>query len=82
QTVRILQSEDSSLPTRLRHIDIHQHWLRQEVQNGQIAVEWVATANMPADGLTKILPIQKHRNFMKMLNLHEFIDKEDPYTSA
>ncbi|KAI9035423.1 Ty1/Copia family ribonuclease HI [Aspergillus affinis] len=82
QTVRILQSEDSSLPIRLRHIDIHQYWFRQEVQNGQIAVEWVATANMPADGLTKILPIQKYRNFMKMLNLHEFIDKEDPYTSA
>ena len=31
--------------------------------------DWLATSDMPADGLTKLLPPQKHTNFIKQLNL-------------
>jgi hypothetical protein len=57
------------LDTKLRYVDIHQHWLRQEVQAGRIDIEWMPTAEMPADGFTKQLPRQKHEEFVRQLNL-------------
>lgn len=57
------------LMTKLRHIDIHQSWLRQEVQAGAVNVKWIPTKAMPADGFTKALPHQKHEEFMKMIGL-------------
>ena len=57
------------LNMKLRHIKIHQHWLHQEVQQGQIAIQWLSTAEMPADGLTKSLPAQRQAQFVKQLNL-------------
>ncbi|KAJ5343424.1 uncharacterized protein N7506_003248 [Penicillium brevicompactum] len=69
QTVDLLRKEDPQLRTKLRHVDIHRHWLRQEVQEGRISVEWVPTAEMAADGLTKLLPRKKHQKFVEMLGL-------------
>ena len=69
QTIGLLSKEDPQLRTKLRHVDIHHHWLRQEVQAGRVAVNWFETARMPADGLTKILPIQRHAEFIRMLGL-------------
>lgn len=43
------------LAAKLRHVDIHNHWLRQEVQAGPLKISRVPTAEMPADGLTKAL---------------------------
>lgn len=75
QTIRILNKENMKLDTKLRHVDIHQHWLRQEVQEGRISVSWVPTTEMPADGLTKVLPKQKHEKFLKQLNLVDISDR-------
>jgi hypothetical protein len=75
QTIRILTKETVKLETRLRHVDIHQHWLRQEVENGTISIKWLPTAQMPADGLTKALPAQKHANFLRQLNLVDISTK-------
>ena len=71
QTVRIVSNETPTISTRLRHVDIHQFWLRQEVQNGKFAVQWVPTGEMPADGLTKPLSKQNHQSFVEMLGLHD-----------
>ena len=60
--------------TKLRHIDIAQCWLRQEVKNGHIHVGFVPTARMIADGLTKLLPPQKHAIFIKQLGLVDLGD--------
>ena len=38
QTIRLLVAESTKLQTKLRHVDIHSHWLCQEVQRGTIAV--------------------------------------------
>lgn len=38
-------------------------------------MEWVQTAIMAADGFTKILPAQKHAEFVKQLNLVDIEDK-------
>jgi len=56
QTIRLLRQDTPKLDTKLRHIDVYQHWLRQEVQDKKIDVQWVPIDKMPADGLTKILP--------------------------
>jgi hypothetical protein len=61
----------STLNTDLRHVDVHQLWLRQEVAAGRILVQWKPTNLMPADGLTKILVRQKHAEFVRQLGLRE-----------
>lgn len=58
QTIRLLSKETPKLVTSL-HVDIRQHWLRQEVQERRLQVKWVRTAVMPANKLTKALPRQK-----------------------
>ena len=75
QTIGITTKETVKLETRLRHVDIHQHWLRQEVQHGTISIKWLPTAQMPADGLTKALPAQKHATFLRQLNLVDISEK-------
>jgi hypothetical protein len=46
-------------------------WLRQEVEQKRIQVHWVPTDQMPADGLTKVLPCPKHESFVKQLELED-----------
>lgn len=71
QTIRLLNSEIPRLETRLRHVDISQCWLRQEVQFGHINVDYIPIARMVADGLTKMLPPQKHLTFIQMLGMKD-----------
>jgi hypothetical protein len=68
-TIRLLSKEEPKLITALKHVDIHQSWLRQEVQKGTIPIQWIATADMVADGLTKELSPTKHQQFIKQLGL-------------
>jgi hypothetical protein len=75
QTIRILQKDALKLVTKLKHVDIHSHWLRQEVQANSIKLEWIPTADMPADGLTKALSVQKHAAFIEQLNLVDISTK-------
>jgi hypothetical protein len=71
QTIGLLLKESPQLRTKLRHIDIHQHWLRQEVQSGRLPVQWTKTSEMVADGLTKMLPRLKHAEFVRMLGMED-----------
>ena len=38
QTIRLLRQDTLKLDTKLRHINVYQHWLRQEVQDKKIDV--------------------------------------------
>jgi len=69
QTIRLMLKESPKLVTKLKHVDIHQHWVRQEVEKGTFKLEWIETGKMPADGFTKALPAQNHANFIKYLNM-------------
>jgi hypothetical protein len=71
QTIRLLTKEAPQLRTKLRHVDIHHHWLRQEVQEGRILIKWTETKDMAADGLTKLLPRQKHAEFIQMMGMED-----------
>ena len=63
---------------KLKHVDIHNHWLRQEVRTGKIEIFWVLTTEMPADGLTKPLSCQKHEAFIHLLGLVEIVLNDLP----
>jgi antitoxin component of MazEF toxin-antitoxin module len=69
QTIRLVTAEFPHLATKLKHIDIQHNWLRQEASQGNIQIEWIPTAEMPADGLTKALPRQRHEIFLRQLGL-------------
>ena len=39
QTIRLVCEESMKLQTKLRHVDIHNHWLRQEHAAGRIKIQ-------------------------------------------
>lgn len=69
QTIRLVTEEVARLQTKLRHVDIHNHWLRQEVNAGTIRVEYTPSADMIADGLTKVLPVNRWSGFLEQLGM-------------
>jgi hypothetical protein len=69
QTVGILNKELPRLSSKLRHVDIHQLWLRQEVDEGRVCVKWTPSQDMIADGFTKPLSKQKHQIFISQLGM-------------
>jgi len=69
QTIRLVTKEIARLQTKLRHVDIHNHWLRQEVRDGRITVEHVSTKKMIANGLTKALSRNDFNDFIRQVNL-------------
>ncbi|RMZ75240.1 hypothetical protein DV736_g6710, partial [Chaetothyriales sp. CBS 134916] len=69
QTIRLVESENPTLVTALRHVDVAHHWVREQVQQGTLRINWVSSAEQSADGLTKALPGQKHRIFLQQLGL-------------
>ena len=76
QTIRLLTSDDNQLITKLKHIDIHSHWLRQEIRKGIIKLEYQQSSLLVADGFTKELPRQKHEAFIQQLGLVDYIRPE------
>jgi len=71
QTIRLVNEDVARLQTKLRHVDIHHHWPRQEVTRQIIKVEYVPSDNMIADGFTKSLPANKWASFLDQLGLAE-----------
>lgn len=69
QTIWLVNEEISQLTTKLRHVDIHNHWLRQEVARGTIAVEYASSTEMIADGLTKALAGPQWKRFLDQLGV-------------
>jgi hypothetical protein len=75
QTLRLIKEDTAKLVTKLRHVDIHQHWLRQEYAMKRVLFQWKPTKEMIADGLTKALPRQKHESFVKMVGIEDIKDR-------
>jgi len=63
------------LSTKLRHVDIHNHWLRQEHAERRVVFQWTPTRDMIADGLTKALPRQRHEEFIKLIRLDDISER-------
>ena len=75
QTVRLITKDDAQLTTKLRHVDIHNHWLRQEAKNGSIDVVHVRTTEMLADGLTKALSPGKFIRFREQIGVIDITNR-------
>ena len=82
QTIRLVNSELATLSTKLRHGDIHNHWLRQECSRENIEVVYTESAKIMADSLTKPLQNEAFQRFVSLMGLvrkYEFQpdDKKD-----
>jgi hypothetical protein len=64
QTIRLVTKEILKLQIKLSHVDIHNHWLRQEVLRGRIQVEYVQSAEIIANSFTKVLLGNKWAGFL------------------
>jgi hypothetical protein len=69
QTIRLVNEDMMRIQTALRHVDIHNCWLRQEAKKGSFEVKYLPTTEMPADGLTKALDRGKFERFVAQLGL-------------
>lgn len=54
---------------RAKHIDIRYHHIREVVNAGVIELEYQPTEEMPADVLTKALPLVKHNKCIQKMGL-------------
>ncbi len=75
QTIGLVNKEIATLQTRLRHVDIHNHWLRQEADAKRIRVIYKPTNDMIADGLTKSLPRGKWPGFLSQIGMQDISDR-------
>ncbi len=69
QTIKLLISQIAKIDTKLRHVDVTQCWLRKFVQRDILKMNYLLTAKMTADEMTKMLSSQKHKKFIKQLSL-------------
>ena len=64
-------AENPESHSRSKHIAIKYHYVRHEVKQGHIELQYCQTENMPADGLTKILGLTKHTRFVDLLRMKD-----------
>ena len=69
QIIQLLTNQHLRLQTKLRHVDIHYCWLKQEVQHSHISLTWTPTATLLTDGFTKALTTGKHQEFVRSIGL-------------
>ncbi|CDR39882.1 hypothetical protein NBRC10512_000405 [Rhodotorula toruloides] len=58
-------SKDPQFHNRTRHLRLTEHFVREQVQDGSVRVEYIPTARMIADAMTKSLPapiFERHRD--------------------
>ncbi|GEM11021.1 gag-Pol polyprotein [Rhodotorula toruloides] len=58
-------SKDPQFHNRTHHLRLTEHFVREQVQDGSICVEYIPTARMLADAMTKSLPaplFERHRD--------------------
>src|SRR5436853_7900760 len=75
QTIRLVNDKIAQLQTKLRHVDIHNHWLRQEVKDQRITVKYISTKKMIANGLTKALSRTEFNEFLQQVSLTDIADR-------
>jgi hypothetical protein len=62
-------SENPKFHSRVKHIDIWYHYIRQSVEKGKIKVEYIPSEENPADLLTKSLGPLVHRRQVELIGL-------------
>jgi hypothetical protein len=65
----IAMSKNPEYHARTKHIAIRYHYLRQEVDAGNVVFKYISTVNQAADGLTKALGKIAFGRFIDQLGL-------------
>ena len=60
---------DARTTPRSKHIDVAYHYQRDLMKKDRLRVEFVGTAEMVADGMTKPLPKPSFYRFLELLGL-------------
>ena len=60
QTLHLIKVEIEKLSIKLKHVDIHNHWLCQEYDCCCITVHYVESKSMIANDLTKAFSLNSH----------------------
>lgn len=50
-----ITTHTDALHSRSKHIDIRHHFIREQIERGRIALQWISTQDQVADILTKTL---------------------------
>ncbi len=56
---------------RIKHIEVHYHFIREKVLVGAIDLIYVSTKDQVAHIFTKVLGVEKHHRFRNMLGVME-----------
>lgn len=56
---------------KIKHIDLRHHFIREELTNGSISLDYLETSKMPADVLTKSLGGPSHRKCIASLGVKD-----------
>jgi hypothetical protein len=75
QTIRLLTEESAKLKIKLRHMNVHNHWLRQEITEQNINLLWESSQRTLTDGLTKPLSPAKFADFVALLRFDDLLDR-------
>ena len=67
----IAMTKNPKFHGRAKHIDIKYHFIREQVQNGRVELEYCPTEKMIADILTKGLPQDQFKRFRNMMGVQE-----------
>ena len=59
----------------MKHLDVRYHWIRERVENGEIAVTQITTSDNIADILTKALPEPTFTKLRGYMGIVEVIGK-------
>ncbi|MBW0558058.1 hypothetical protein O181_097773 [Austropuccinia psidii MF-1] len=60
---------------RSKHFDVVLHWIQEKTEDGTLKVNYIATKEMLADGLTKSLACPSHLKFLKNVGLLEVMSE-------
>ena len=82
QIIRAFTALGASFSIKLRHVNIHRHWLRQEVQNERIIIQWTPSNTILTDGLIKMLSSQRHKEFIRLIGLKNILITKDELRKA
>jgi hypothetical protein len=67
----IALANNPAFHTRTKHIGIHHHFIRECIENKEIALEYIPTNDQLADVFTKALSREKFKKFVKDMGLRE-----------
>ena len=71
-------AENPQFHNRTKHIDIRYHFIRDTLAAGEIVLQYLPTADMVADIMTKPLPREKHEKHSGAMGLHSASAKITP----